>query len=161
VSIVCQREQQSATCVVTIRPLFGPDFDRGFIELLSQLSPTHLNRETASQIFRQRLKCGIRTWIALDGDKLVGSASLFIEPKYIHSGASVAHIEDVVVDRSYRGKAIGLKLMEHLEMEARSAGCYKLVLECSEQNEPFYLRSGFHRHEMQMRKDLEVASNSD
>ncbi len=153
-----KREQRPDTAGLTIRELFAADFDRGFIELLSQLSPTALDRETACEILRLRLKRGIRTWIVLDQDKLVGSASLFIEPKYIHNGASVAHVEDVVVDKSYRGKDIGLKLMEHLEREATEAGCYKVLLECGQQNEAFYLRCGFRRHEMQMRKDLRVAS---
>jgi len=39
---------------------------------------------------------------------LIGAATLLIEPKFIHAGAKVAHIEDVVVDKDsrVRGKVL-------------------------------------------------------
>ena len=42
----------------------------------------------------------------LDG-KVVGSTTLLIEPKFIHNGGLVGHIEDVVVNKEFQGQKIG------------------------------------------------------
>lgn len=87
------------------------------------------------------------------------------------------HIEDVVVDSTYRGKNFGLKcvglctflfsplcrLIEQLKHISFAKGCYKVILDCSqkvlralvlacsdEQNVPFYEKTGFKVKEVQM-----------
>ena len=40
--------------------------------------------------------------------------------------------------------------MEQLKHLAFSRGCYKVILDCTEQNVPFYLSCGFTRKEVQM-----------
>ena len=39
--------------------------------------------------------------------RIVGTATAAVERKFIHSCGKVAHIEDVVVDSTYRGKKLG------------------------------------------------------
>ncbi len=49
-----------------------------------------------------------------------------------------------------RGKKLGVKLMEGLQRIGRQVGCYKVILDCSEDNVPFYTRCGFKQKEVQM-----------
>jgi glucosamine-phosphate N-acetyltransferase len=137
-----------------IRPLFSRDFDCGFLELLSQLSPVNLNPDSARTIFTKRLQAHVYTWVALDQDRPIATASMFIEPKWIHAGGKVAHVEDVIVDSAFRHRGVGLKLIRALEHEARANGCYKMILDCSPEAVAFYERCSFRAHETTMRLDL-------
>jgi hypothetical protein len=42
---------------------------------------------------------------------------------------------------------IGRKIVERLVEAGREAGCYKIIIDCSEDNVPFYQRCGFKRKE--------------
>ena len=46
-------------------------------------------------------------FVALDGDRIVGTCTLLIESKFIHDGGIVGHIEDVSVDAKYQGTGVG------------------------------------------------------
>ncbi|KAJ9523600.1 hypothetical protein QJQ45_007325 [Haematococcus lacustris] len=62
----------------------------------------------------------------------------------------VGHIEDVVVDERCRGARLGLRLITALTEAAQAAGCYKVVLDCSEDNVAFYEKCGLRRKDVQM-----------
>ena len=42
------------------------------------------------------------------------------------------------------------RLIEHLVAVAKERGCYKIILDCSEENAAFYSKAGFRRKEVQM-----------
>jgi ribosomal protein S18 acetylase RimI-like enzyme len=86
---------------------------------------------------------------------VVGAGTLLIEPKFIHACGSVGHIEDIVVKQAYRGKSLGKLVVDKLVEEAKQAGCYKVILDCSEQNILFYERCGFKQKEIQMARYFE------
>ncbi|GLI59207.1 hypothetical protein VaNZ11_001043 [Volvox africanus] len=88
------------------------------------------------------------------GTQLVSIAPTVSQP-YHEGSAQVGHIEDVVVDPAYRGKKLGLKLIQALIDLAREAGCYKVILDCSEANSTFYEKCGLTRKEVQMVKYLD------
>jgi glucosamine-phosphate N-acetyltransferase len=139
---------------VIVRELYGSDLPNGFLDVLANLADVGLTIEKAGEIIRERLRVGIRTYIAMSGDQVVGTAALLLEQKFIHRGGYVGHIEDVVVLAEHAGKGIGKKLMHHCLREARKAGCYKVILNCEEKNIPFYEKLGFRRHEIEMRLDF-------
>ncbi|KAL9261554.1 Glucosamine 6-phosphate N-acetyltransferase-like protein [Drosera capensis] len=85
-----------------------------------------------------------------DSEKIVATGSVFIEKKFIRSCANVGHIEDVVVDASVRGLHLGKKIIDFLTKHAESEGCYKVILDCKEENIPFYEKCGFKPKEVQM-----------
>lgn len=80
----------------------------------------------------------------LDGT-VIGTVKILIEQKWYSEASYVAHIEDVVIDKVYRGQGYGKTLMEYVVEFCKGEGCYKAVLYCSEHNSPFYEKSGFHR----------------
>lgn len=76
-------------------------------------------------------------------NKVVASASLFIENKIIHSLGKAGHIEDVVVCESHRGMKLGKMLIDKLVDISRTKGCYKTILDCVNDKIGFYEKSGF------------------
>ena len=74
---------------------------------------------------------------------IVGMATILIEQKFIHSGKCVGHIEDVVVSNKYRKQGIGKQLLEKCIEVAKENNCYKVILDCDEENVPFYSKVGF------------------
>ncbi len=139
---------------VRIRMLFGSDLSNGFLEVLSTLSEVNLTVVEAGEVLRERLRTGIQTFVALTGDRVVGTASFLMEKKFIHGGSYVGHIEDVAVHPDFQGLGIGKSLVRRIQQEARKAGCYKVILNCKDHNVPFYERLGFRRNELEMRYDL-------
>jgi glucosamine-phosphate N-acetyltransferase len=104
--------------------------------------------------------------------KVVATATLLVEYKFIRGGNLCGHVEDVVVDASQRGKKLGVscvsvtscvasdavltvtqlqvKLMHALQHIGLEVGCYKVILDCSQDNVEFYKRCGFAVKEVQM-----------
>ena len=88
--------------------------------------------------------------IADANSKIIGAATLLIEKKLLHGGSAVGHIEDVVVDNAVRGSGLGKMLITSLVQTSYEAGCYKVILDCSDDNVPFYTACGLKTcgHEM-------------
>jgi glucosamine-phosphate N-acetyltransferase len=75
------------------------DLARAFFTALCAIKPVHLTDEQELTVFHRRTYAGVRTHVAMIDDRVVGTASLLIEPKFIHGGGggAVEHIEDVAV----------------------------------------------------------------
>ena len=86
--------------------------------------------------------------------KVVGIATLVLIKKTSHAGKPVGQIEDVVVDNNYRRQGIGQSLVKTLLELAKEKECYKVQLNCTENNVPFYNECGFHKNQQLMRIDL-------
>jgi glucosamine-phosphate N-acetyltransferase len=140
----------------TIRLLEAPDFDNGFLATLANLSPVGLTPAEAERIWHLRKQAGVHTIVAEADGRIIGTASLILEQKFIHQGGSVGHIEDVAVHPDAGGHGIGSALVDHLTGLARERGCYKVILSCLDRLVPFYERLGFRRHDSGMRIDLKA-----
>ena len=93
------------------------------------------------------------------GFKIVGSGTLIIEPKIIHGGKNVGHIEDIVVKNSYRGFNVSQDILDLLKIEAREKNCYKVILDCAEEIQRVYTKSGFEKKGVQMALYLKNKNN--
>jgi glucosamine-phosphate N-acetyltransferase len=151
-----------------VRELRKEDIRRGFLETLlnlSEVSPQliELHEKIFEQRRRLRLTYGGRripvyyTVVAVwRNSEVIATATLLTELKHIHDGGLVGHVEDVSrrAGPQYRGLGAGRACVEELIRFGREIGCYKIVLDCSEKNVPFYESLGFRRHEVGMRLDL-------
>lgn len=125
-----------------LRKLTELDYDNGFIELLEQLTTTKpithqqfmdrflqiqkqspsgyhiyviekrrfvlvdfflLNQQNFSSIF-----------LNVSTGRIVGTGTLVLEWKFIHSCGARGRIEDIVIDKSERGKHLGLSMNQYL-----------------------------------------------
>lgn len=55
----------------------------------------------------------------------------------------MAHFENIVVDKDYRGKGYGKKIMNILIQKSMKKNCYKSSLTCKDNNIRFYKSCGF------------------
>jgi len=78
-----------------------------------------------------------------ENNALLGLATLIREKKYIHGGAWVGHLEDVVLDASLRGKGMGKRLVTFVVEQARKLHCYKVMMHCNDHYIGFYKGCGF------------------
>ena len=128
-----------------IRELKEEDLWNGFLTTLDSLrQASDIDKNKAEEIF-EKINSNPDHIIAvaeLDG-KIVGATTLLIEPKFIHKGGLVGHIEDVVVDKNFQGQKIGEKIMNYLLDIAKNRGCYKTILDCTDDVKPFYEKLGF------------------
>lgn len=140
---------------ITIRPIEQNDLWNGFLTTLDSLrKASNISKEKALEIY-EKIKKNSDHLIAvaiLDGS-VVGAATLLIEPKFIHEGGNVGHIEDVVVDKKLQGKKIGEKIILYLLEQAKANGCYKTILDCSDDVKPFYEKLGFKHNANALRYD--------
>ena len=139
--------------MVTIRRLEKDDYYRGYLTLLEQL--TEVGNFITYQDFLDQFYRIINTdqheiWVAEDNGKIVATGTLLVERKFIHNLGSVGHIEDIVVDLSYRGHKLGQQIVELLIGRARSIGCYKTILDCSVSNIGFYEKCNMKQKGVQM-----------
>ncbi len=140
---------------VTIRKIQRKDLFNGFLQSLDSLRKTSdLNPKKAEMIFNKISKnLNQVTYVAIKDSKVIGSASIIIEQKFIHDGGKVGHIEDVVVAKEFQGKGVGQKIVKSLLEYARKQSCYKTILDCTDDLIPFYENIGFKRHSNSMRFD--------
>ena len=157
--------------MVIIRPIEFEDIEkRGFLEVLENLVPVGLDRIRAKQILQeiksnplhkifvaqeeegieqQQQEQQAQTQTQEDIDKkkktkVVGTTTLFVEPKFIHKGMRVGYIEDVSVRKGYDGLGIGSQLITYATQDAISVeGCGKILLYCSKNTMPFYEKLGY------------------
>ena len=140
---------------IVIRKLKKGDLWNGFLTTLDSLRNTsNIEKQKAEEIF-EKINSNNDHIIAVaeSEGKVVGATTLLIESKFIHNGGMVGHIEDVVVDKNYQGKGIGEMIVKYLLEYAKNRGCYKTILDCTDEIKPFYEKIGFKKNANALRFD--------
>ena len=124
-----------------------------YLELLNEFRPTDLSYDEFKIIFNQIQNSGTAfVYVLREKEKgpMIGTAKLLVEHKFYHGGKNVAHIEDVIVKSTQRGKKYGSLLIEMLSNIAILLDCYKMVLQCENKLVPFYSKLGFENKDLVM-----------
>jgi len=96
----------------------------------------------------------IYTVVAVLRGEVIGTASLHVLEKLLHTGSYSGLIEDVSVLKGYAGEGVGQKMIDELVSVAKEMRCYKVILNCDKKLESFYEKCGFEKKEIQMRIDM-------
>ena len=131
------------------------NLSREVLDILAQLAPTKkLTLKRAKDIIDRQIAASHYTYILIDDFSILATASIIIIDHLIHNGKTAALIENVAVRKDSHGKGYGAKLIKFLKRIARKHRCYKITLNCSKENIPFYEKCGFSVYCDQMRVDL-------
>jgi len=133
--------------LIGIHELEYIDIDKGFLRVLDNLVPSDLDHPRAKEIL-EKIKSNPlhKIFVAEDTEthKIVGTATLLLEPKFINNGMIVGYIEDVAVRKGYERLGIGKQVIENVINYAKTIKhCTKILLYCSDKNRSFYEKLGF------------------
>ena len=130
------------------RPLEREDYSKGYLSLLSQLTKVgEYDRDTYNAQFDRMKALPEMYYVVVIEDvslrRVIASATLVMELKFIHNAACRGRIEELVVDAEYRNLHLGSYLLELLTVLSREIGAYKITLDCKEHLEGFYRKYGY------------------
>lgn len=131
-----------------VRPLEREDYTKGYLSLLSQLTKVgDYDRKTYdAQFDRMKALPGVYYVLVIEDvtrQRLVATATLVMELKFIRNAATRGRIEELVVDNEYRKLHLGSYLLELLTVLSRKLGAYKITLDCQKELEGFYKKYGY------------------
>lgn len=88
--------------------------------------------------------------VLTDNNKIIGMVSILYSISTA-LGGKVGLLEDMIIDKNYRGKGLGTQLLNAAIEYSRENGCLRLTLLTDFNNETaikFYKQSGFNKSEM-------------
>lgn len=120
------------------------DYHKNYPNLLKQLNNEDISYVNFENIFQHyQLNPYHSIYVQEHNNQIIVTGSLLIEYKFIHGGNKIGHIEDIIVDKDFRGQKLGYKIVQHLINMAFEQGCYKVILNCDEKLIGFYNKLGF------------------
>ncbi|KAI7884375.1 acyl-CoA N-acyltransferase [Lichtheimia hyalospora FSU 10163] len=154
-SLISPQVQAALPEGYTLRPLRANDYERGFLKVLEVL--TEVGNQTKEEWMERfnYLKQHNHEYFTIAitddrSDKVVAAGTIFVERKFVHNNGLVGHIEDIAVDGQQQGKKLGLRIIQALKFIGAKRNCYKVILDCSAKNIPFYEKCGFAHKEYEM-----------
>ncbi|KAI5964787.1 GNA1 [Candida pseudojiufengensis] len=131
----------------TFRKLKLTDYSNNYIETLKVLTTVgNISEENFNKLFQEWSQNShiYQPHVILNKEGVVVSTGmLLLESKLIHECGKIGHIEDISVAKEEQGKKLGNYMVKSLASLAEQAGCYKVILDCSDHNVGFYEKCGF------------------
>ena len=137
-----------------------------YMECLAELTSVNLphDMKTTSEVaeYIAFLPDNQKIFVVSYAEKIVATFSIMIEQKIIHQMSSVAHVEDVVIKKEFRGIGMGNTILDFIKAycttynDSHSHKIYKIILECSDDVLNFYERNEFKKVGYSMRYDVEI-----
>ena len=123
-----------------LRPVKDSDFEHGFLTLFKELNGINISLTYDQFINRLNNLQGALILVYEFKGRIIATGKIFVENKFYDD---VGHIEDVITTKEYRGYGLGKIIVEELIKHSEALGCYKVVLECSNNVREFYEKIGF------------------
>jgi len=121
----------------------------GILKLLEQLienrGPT-IDFDYAIKIWNHIETHNIKYILAKENTDIIGLCYLCVIPNLTHTGKPLGFIGHVIIDKNYRQKGIGKKLMKKAIEYAKQCNCYKIIIQSGIEREgahTFYEKLGF------------------
>ena len=133
-----------------IRKLNVSDYEK-YLNLINQFRSTIFTLEEYKETL-SKIEKNSTIWVIDDNNELIGTTTIIYEYKFIRNIVKLAHIEDVCIDKNHLNKGIGNLLINFVVNEANKENCYKIILDCDENLENFYKKSGLEKKGIQMAK---------
>ncbi|MDR3222446.1 MAG: GNAT family N-acetyltransferase [Methanobrevibacter sp.] len=124
----------------------------GILKLYKQLIPEEESAtlNEAKKVWNTAKKENIKYFVAIDDDKLIASVFIAIIPNLTGSGRPFGIIENVIVDKEYRGLGLGKAIMEKAIEYGKKQNCQYISLQSGNHRRDahkFYESIGFDGNE--------------
>ena len=131
---------------MTFRQLTSNDYLK-YLSLIQEFRPTEFTEDTFKKIL-DIIQTSSAIWVYEEEGELLATGTIFYEHKFIFNTCVYAHIEDVCVRASHRRQGLGKRMIQHLVDQSRH--CYKITMDCADENIKFYESCGMERRGNQM-----------
>ncbi|CAG0914088.1 unnamed protein product [Notodromas monacha] len=134
---------------LTLRPLKSGDFHRGYVKLLSQLSLAgDIDEDKFLNAFSLMKRCPETYYVYVvespaDGGRVIATATVIMEQKFLRGCTKRGFLEDVVVCDSHRNRQLGKFMIAVGQELSKRKNAYKFTLNCRDDMVPFYAKLGF------------------
>ena len=94
--------------------------------------------------------------VAEDEGKIIGLLTMWARPTLFH-GAKSALIDELIVDKTYRGRGVGKELVKNAFAEAKLRSCVEIEVSTEKTNRKaieFYRKCGFTEEHILLEKGL-------
>jgi GNAT superfamily N-acetyltransferase len=125
-------------------------------ELLGQLGYPASADQAKARLSRLDADPSARVLLAEDDGHVAGLAVTYVEPLIEHD-RPVLRLQALAVGERFRRRGVGRALVQAIEDEARSGGCFAIVLTSADRRadaHAFYLSVGFDRTGRRFVKDV-------
>jgi len=112
------------------------------VEMLQQVSAFKPDIAQITQAWRSYInQTNVYAFVVTFNEEIIGFGSVIYEQN-IRSGIR-GHIEDIVVSKKYQKQGVGKEIIDNIISYSKEQGCYKLSLQCNDENINFYKKLGF------------------
>jgi len=131
-----------------IRKLNENDYDK-YIIMINEFRETFFTKNQFDETLKYMVPHS-QIWIIEYDDDIIATGTVIYEKKFIYNNSLLGHIEDICVKKEYRKFGLGKLIVQHLMNQTKQLGCYKVTLDCNEENSHFYEKCGLEKRGFQM-----------
>lgn len=135
---------------MNIRIIQKDDYHKKILDLYNQLSPTNNIDISNFSDFIKSLNKKHNIYVIECDNIIVACCTYFIETKILRNLSKVFHIEDLIVDKNFRGFGYGKQMVDFMIDLAQNEQCYKIILDCDDDHAGFYAKCGLQKKNIQM-----------
>lgn len=134
----------------SFKKLTAEDYDKYYI-LINEFRPTTFTADRFIDIL-QKIQSTSEIWVLINDEdnSFIATGTIIFEHKFIFNTCIYGHIEDICVSQNYRNKGFGKQMVHWLISRATEKNCYKITLDCADNNVIFYEKCGLERRGNQM-----------